>query len=341
MSDHVGAITPNPWLNLHNEGENTRRLFKQMFILFDRFVYLPQSSDTEDAHKIIAHFAAEDEKEYRSLLSHKPFKQAISNAEDVWSSKELDRFLFKTILLRPKVNEALDHILEKALSDISDEPLPDTERLPAEYRSLRRLYAHTLKSSFLRTDIAFAEMVRKKFRFGGGILTNEHKTIIELFGAIEALSGMFPEQVGYSTKVMAPSVLEGFTMPDFGALSWNQIFDLRSDRFVHEFRTKVGETMRFTRTEYARNVELAGQVAHELWRLAEEVQPPPLWQRIGKIGLSLLHVPPFDWIGPVIHAAMGGAELLEDSDRKKSFGWLFFVSNARKLASEHGGPDTP
>ncbi len=332
MSDHVGAVTPNALMLLADSGVNTERALKEMFIFFENLVYLPQSGDTEGIHfatELLAVHAATADAERKQLLSNRAFTAAILDAEEVWSRKELTQFIAETLLSR-EANQLLDEALEQKLSELSNDPLPYSERLPEAYRSVRSGYKHMLMSPYERTDIAFAELVRKKFRFGGGMLSKSHQRIIEAFAEIKSAPNFQAAARNGSTPVMPAAILDGFTIPDFGSLSWGEVFELRSDRFVKDFRTKLGETMRLAGTTDANNAQLGTQIEGELWRLVEESQPPRLGVRLGKIGLSLLHVPPFEWISPLIHSALGLGELIEDSKRRKAFGWLFFLGNARK-----------
>ncbi len=336
MSDHVGAVTPNALMLLADSGVNTERALKEMFIFFENLVYLPQSGDTEGigfAAELLAVHAATTDAERKQLLSNRAFTAVILDAEDVWSRKELTRFLAETLLSR-QANQLLDETLEQKLSSLSNDPLPYSERLPEAYRSVRSAYKHMLISPYQRIDIAFAELVRKRFRFGGGMLSNSHQRLIEILTKIKSGPHLQARERGGSTPVMPAAILEGFTIPDFGSLSWGEIFELRTDRFVKDFRTKLGETMRLAGNADANNAQLGSQVEAELWRLVEESQPPRLGVRLGKIGLSLLHIPPFEWISPAIHSVLGIGELIEDSKRRKTFGWLFFLANARKTLLE-------
>lgn len=339
MADHVRAVTPNALMLLADSGVNTERALKEVFIFFENLVYLPQSGDTEGidfAAELLAVHAATADAERKQLLSNRAFTAAILDAEDVWSRKELTQFIAETLLSR-QANQLLDEALEQRLSDLSNDPSPGSEPLPEAYRSLRSAYKHMVMSPYERTDIAFAELVRKKFRFGGSMLSKSHQRIIEAFA--EMKSGMDPSAKPRpgSAPAIPAAILDGFNIPDFGSLSWGEIFELRSDRFVKDFRTKLGETMQRTGTADVNGAQLGSQVVAELWRLVEESQPPRLGARLGKIGLSLLHVPPFEWISPLIHGALGLGELIEDSKRRKAFGWLFFLANARKTLGEGCG----
>jgi hypothetical protein len=172
MSDHVGAVTPNALMLLADSGVDTERALKEMFIFFENLVYLPQSGDTEGidfAMELLAVHAATADAERKQLLSNRAFTAAILDAEEVWSRKDLTQFIAETLLSR-EANRLLDEALEQKLSDLSDDPLPGSERLPEAYRSPRSAYKQMQKSPYMRIDIAFAELVRKKFRFGGGML---------------------------------------------------------------------------------------------------------------------------------------------------------------------------
>jgi hypothetical protein len=333
MSDHVGAITANTLLMLVNNEVNTERALKEMFVLFETLVYLPQSGDTEGADfatEVIAMHATSSNAERRELLSNRAFTAAVVDAEDVWSRKELMRFIAETLLNR-KTKELVSDAMDQKLSQVSDVPLPGLEMFPEFYRSPRGILKRMFMSPLLWTDIDFAELVRKKFRFGSGMLSESHKWLLEIVAETKTRTGLRPGGTDADMALMPTAILDQFTMPDFGSLTWGEIFDLRTDRFVNNFRAKIGETMRLTSTGDAKIATLEAQVEAALWQLAKESQPPRVADRLGKIGLSLLQVPLYEWVDSLL-------ELREDAKRRKTFGWLYFLANARDNSQETRSP---
>src|SRR4051812_43109625 len=88
MSEHIGAITPNVLGTLFNAGVDTTRYLKQMFILYEKLLYIPQSGDTEGGHRVLAGFSGRDKAERGELRANSLFGEAIVEAEDVWARNE-------------------------------------------------------------------------------------------------------------------------------------------------------------------------------------------------------------------------------------------------------------
>jgi hypothetical protein len=243
-------------------------------------------------------------------------------------------------VFRSQGEQLRQRIYEEA-TDLPDDVIPGLEKLGVDHSTPRGIYANMMVNSFTFSDLGFSELVRKKFKFGSGMLLSEHLLLVNTMSKLGIQPENFPHRTGNTTKVVGPSILDDITLPDFGGFSWDVIFDLRSDRFIKFFRREIAEIMAFTRTAQPREIKLGEAIERSIWRHFEEDQPPRISTTLGKAALSVVHVPSFEWVSPMLHGALAAAELLEASDRKRNSGWLYFLANARKrqIEAQIGGPD--
>jgi len=277
MVEHVAATTSNVMLTLANYLEEAQRLFKNMLIMYEAVVYLPQTGDTdlpEWPAQVVARSAG-NEKTYRHLMSQKAFTDIFVHAEEFWSLNDVFKRIVPAIMTSREQEEALRQRLYDKLSDVPDTPLlsaknpaeaanPRSRELSMRFPSARHMAVDHYCSPFWRSDIAFAELVRSRFKFGGSMLLGEHRTVVEALNLLGASDQAFPRELGGSLKLHAPALLDKLETPDFGSMPWDDILELRKERYIGHFRTKMGEIMRMTRTTDAREIELSGTVENAL-----------------------------------------------------------------------------
>ncbi len=116
---------------------------------------------------------------------------------------------------------------------------------------------------------------------------------------------------------------------DFGQLPWPQIYELRRSDFIKDFR---GHLARVAADPTAPDLIL--DLNRELRDFATRSIPDSMPKTIVKGVLANLPMPlPVNPIGIVESAA----EAKEQYDLRKQFGWLFFVLEAKRLATSKSG----
>lgn len=185
------------------------------------------------------------------------------------------------------------------------------------------------------TDLAFAEMVRQKFKHGGRLLLEDHEVVIQAVSQsrIAEKSHFVTRMFGGFRRPMAPVILDGLSMPDFGAVSWADIFDLRKDRFIKYFREKMDDLSKETEMP----VPLDKIVEIDLWEALEASMPDSLKSQVGKIAVSFLSEKVGQilfgetgaYLGKVADIVILGRERWLDTLRLRSHGSLIFVKHAR------------
>ena len=113
-------------------------------------------------------------------------------------------------------------------------------------------------------------------------------------------------------------------LPDFESLSWEQILELRQDKYIKSFRKKVFSSLG---TDLHIDVALNKSLENDLWHLAEQCKPN-IGKRIIEIILSNIPLPspanPFS-------CYYGGKALVQDN-KNKDKSWVFVIQNMRKLS---------
>ena len=113
-------------------------------------------------------------------------------------------------------------------------------------------------------------------------------------------------------------------LPDFESLTWDQILELRQDKYIKIFRGKV-----FSSLGSGLHIDevLNQNLDHDLWYLAEQCKPH-IGKRVVEIILSNIPLPtpvnPFSYY-------YGGKAFAQDN-KNKDKAWVFVIQNMRKLS---------
>lgn len=115
-------------------------------------------------------------------------------------------------------------------------------------------------------------------------------------------------------------------IPDFESFSWDEILELRSDKYIHRFRSVVhGLLQRESNIDKA----LIEKVQADLWSLAADVRPNVRQTYLEAIGSNLP--------SPVIINPVGVAASLRDIYQAKQierkYGHVYFVQKLRSIQS--------
>ena len=111
-------------------------------------------------------------------------------------------------------------------------------------------------------------------------------------------------------------------VPDFDALSWDEIIDLRSDKYIHAFRKVVFD---LARSNPDVNEALVNKVQSDLWKLVSESKPNVLKTFLtGFLG----NLP-----SPTILNPIGVGSLIKDTYKENklnnNYGHVFFIQGIR------------
>lgn len=118
----------------------------------------------------------------------------------------------------------------------------------------------------------------------------------------------------------------GLLVPDFDSFSWDEVLELREDKYVIAFRTAVYELMKGG-TSF--DSALQQKVQADLWGLADDVRPNVRQSILAGIGSNLP--------SPIVVNPIGvGLALKDISDnriRENRYGHVFFIQSARRRRS--------
>ncbi len=184
---------------------------------------------------------------------------------------------------------------------------------------------------------------REAFKYYVGNINADYKLLTLASRDLTDSSGLFSELheaavlavhgMRTRTDQTVVKIVSDLNTVDFGALTWGDVFKLRSSGFVHEFRSKL--------LEWAEEYTDARDVADFEGGLNSFIDDAK-FEIIGKsepaIGKSILAgiagaVPLPTPINPV-GVAMSVVDAAKQRSLKKDYGWLFFIQRARALSRE-------
>lgn len=116
-------------------------------------------------------------------------------------------------------------------------------------------------------------------------------------------------------------------IPNFEKLSWNQILDIREDKYIKEFRKKV-----FSCSNRQSPIDeiLSNDLDSELWDLANQCQPN-LGKKVIEVILSNLPLPTV--VNP-FGLYYGAKTLAQEYQKTKKSSWVYFVHSLRKVSQK-------
>ena len=112
-------------------------------------------------------------------------------------------------------------------------------------------------------------------------------------------------------------------MPNFEELSWDQILELREDKYIKEFRQKI-----FSCNGQCGSIDeiIASDLNHSLWQLAEQCKPN-MKKTIIEVVLSNLPSPTF--LNP-FGLYFGAKSIQSTNQNKDNHSWIYFVQSMKK-----------
>lgn len=115
-------------------------------------------------------------------------------------------------------------------------------------------------------------------------------------------------------------------IPNFEDFSWDEILELRSDKYIHSFRTVVYDLMK---KNVNLDISLLEKVQSDLWSLAEYVKP-----NVGKTYLEAIgaNLPSPIIVNPV-GVAMSLRDIYQARQIDKKYGHIYFVQKLKNIQS--------
>ena len=115
-------------------------------------------------------------------------------------------------------------------------------------------------------------------------------------------------------------------IPDFGDLTWDQIIELREDKFIKYFRAKIETTL--INTPKSMSTIIDSEIISGLWDIASYAKPNIGMTTFNAILTNLPLPIPFNPYG-------AGKAIKEVIDTRKAItesGWVFFIQNVKASA---------
>lgn len=163
-----------------------------------------------------------------------------------------------------------------------------------------------------------------------GILLNIREVEPNVIGAFSDLHhSLFPKiSEKAHTNVGTQYCMEHFNntvFPDFGVLSWKEIFDLRNNEFIGNFRKKFVQTYEASPNS---NINELGDLVSEIWGYVKETKPNIAGTVIEGVVSS------FPFISEVTGPAIAAKQVLKSRKLANQYGWLYFIQASQELKSQ-------
>ena len=118
----------------------------------------------------------------------------------------------------------------------------------------------------------------------------------------------------------------GLLVPDFDSFSWDEVLELREDKYVKSFRKAVYELMR---RDVPLDATLQQRVQTDLWNLAADVRPNVRQSVLAAIGSNL----PSPIVVNPIGVGLALKDIRDSRERENRYGHVFFIQKMRDMRS--------
>lgn len=288
--------------NLDRHGVSADRLYKRLAIFFDDIIFNRQFCPIGSVHPnffknntdFLANICTQNKKESNKLANNKKFKSIfIDSYEFVDDERAFELGLFD--VLPPE-------LMDKIFTYAHKQKMSESEFIHNdEFKQLCGDMWHELQlyTAFKKhvPDVAIN-------------LTPDFGNAISLYSNSEG--NLINEFMDKSSSV-----------PDFGDLSWDQIFELREDRFIKNFRDKISSIIKESPNEISSIIE--PKILKGLWDIASYANP-----NVGETVLNgfLTNLPLPLPVNPYgVYRAV--KDVVDTKRQANNNGWMFFIQKAR------------
>lgn len=196
------------------------------------------------------------------------------------------------------------------------------------------------KNGYNKPDIQSREH-KKELEYYVGTISGDFQTLTETSLMFPELTGLYSElheqafKATYSTEINATkekkiiSNIESINHFDFGALSWNEIIELRNSHFAKDFRKKI-----FEWTNEFNNGVNSSEVERKIEKFIDDAKFDFIDKRKPNLLKSTItgilgNIPSSFLFNPV-SVISSIEQIFKDKKTNDEFGWLMFIQKARK-----------
>jgi hypothetical protein len=176
--------------------------------------------------------------------------------------------------------------------------------------------------AFVAQDFAVLTRMREREKQLMGVFTEAH---VSLLAADLIEQGITGDPLGRLLLDGGAYHPGGF--PDFGALSWAEIVELRGDARVSDFRRKLARLSAGDfRYERSNQLPLWQEYVHDLESLLVDVRPHATHSAImGALGNIPMPFPnPVSLLSSML-------DFVDNKNRRSDYGWLYFMQSAKSI----------
>jgi len=307
----MNVISSIPSLyNFQREGISLSGLLKRYAILFDQIIFNRHGAPISDGligslSEFVSMFASpEDDRQKRlSLGLNRRFKSLFVDCWDMVSDVEK----FESMRFQMVSAES-----QARLSDFCFSEIRRANNLPSNS------YAFDIDDVNQLSGDLYADI-------GLNLLA-----VAEGLEVVPSYSPIIGRALANETQFSGGQCHElfngGLLIPDFDEFTWDEILELRDDKYVKSFRNVVYELM-----NNGTSIEpsLQQRVQDDLWHLAADMRPNVRQSVLGAIGSNL----PSPLIVNPIGVGLALKDIRDNRERENKYGHVFFIQKMRRVKS--------
>ncbi|MFK3663111.1 hypothetical protein ACI2I2_21790 [Scandinavium sp. NPDC088450] len=293
-------------INFKRSNISIQGIYKRYAILFDKIIFnrygcpIGNNNLFASLTEYTSTFAS-DEKDLKKKLNLSKNKKFQDLFIDLWDLFENPESLN---------NEARNYVSEHQSETISKfswgRTLIDKE-----------MGIHNHNSEYKAASIVWGDISSDLgFNF---LLKNNHKNLHINFAPVVASAVNSAQQTSNIQNLFATDLI----IPNFEELTWEQVLELREDKYIKAFRKKY-----FSIEKNDKNIdlELNSDLDEALWDLASQIRPN-ITKSIMEAVLSNL---PFPSIANPFGIYYGARDTLRNIENKNNHSWVYFIQSAKK-----------
>jgi hypothetical protein len=328
-TETMEAILSNMAIDIADKcGVTPTSFLKNAAIAYDRVFFYTglfgtiEGLDLSNLPGLIASWTESDSKVAQQLEQQKAFRDIFPDAQELWP--DLQNFnAYREIDTRRNRDERMlapvRDIVARTFSVTKDEIAAG--RIGETWLNI---------PFFVAQDFTVLTRIRERAKSLMGVFTEAHVSLLATDLIEQGIAGDPLSRLLLDEQPHQPRVF-----PDFGACSWAEIIELRSDARVSDFRRKLARLSSGDfRYERRTQLPLWQEYVADLESLATDVRPRATTSAI--IG-TLGNIPtPFPNPVSLLSAMF---DFVDKKNRQSDYGWVYFIQSAKSMALR--GPARP
>jgi hypothetical protein len=317
----MDAVLSNMAIDIADKcGVTPASFLKNAAIAYDRVFFYSglfgkiEGLDLSNLPWLVASWTEGDTTVARELAQRKAFRNIFPDAQELWP--DLQTFdPYDELYTRRKRDEQMlartRDIVARTFYVTKAEV--DADKIGNTWRNI---------PAFVAQDFAVLTRMREQEKDLMGVFTEAHVNLLVTDLIEQGITGDPLGRLLLDDESHPPSFF-----PDFGALSWAEIIELRGDARVPDFRRKLARLSAGDfRYERGNQLPLWREYVNDLESLLIDVKPhaakSAMMGTLGNLPIPFLN--PFSLLSSML-------DFVDNKNRQSDYGWLYFIQSAKSI----------